>query len=194
MADGDDPAPRSSEEPPADDPVQSGPEERDPARPRRRWRQVIGWSMLGLGIFVLLSVFWVAYRSYEAYDHLKTASDEVSTLQRELENFTDADPTEAARTVQLLQQETAAARSAVNDPIFRIATVTPFLGANFDALREVTLTVDSLANDVMPSLVDIAATLAAQPAGPEGRHDRPDTDRADLTGAARCRRRGHGSP
>ena len=138
-----------------------------PPDPVRRWRQVIGWSMLGLGIFVLLSVFWVAYRSYEAYDHLKTASDEVSTLQRELENFTDADPTEAARTVQLLQQETAAARSAVNDPIFRIATVTPFLGANFDALREVTLTVDSLANDVMPSLVDIAATLQPSQLAPK---------------------------
>ena len=115
--------------------------------------------MLGVGVFLLLSVFWVAWRSYQAYDHLATASDEVSTLQKELEDFTDADPAQAAGTVQRLQQETAGARSAVNDPIFRVATVMPFLGANFDALREVTLTVDSLATDVMPSLVDIASTL-----------------------------------
>jgi hypothetical protein len=123
--------------------------------------------MLGVGVFLLLSVFWVAYRSYEAYDHLAAAADDVSALQTELENFTDPDTARAAQTVQRLQQETAGARSAVNDPIFRLATWTPVLGANLDALREVTLTVDSLATDVMPSLVDISATLQPSEVAPK---------------------------
>ena len=58
-----------------------------------------------------------------------------------------------------LQDEAAAARSAVDDPVFRVATWVPVVGANLDAIRQVTVSVDSLAADVMPSLLDIAQTL-----------------------------------
>ena len=61
-----------------------------------------------------------------------------------------------------MKSEASAARSAVDDPIFRAATHVPFVGPNLSAIREVSLTVDSLATSVMPSLVDVANTL--QPA------------------------------
>ena len=145
------------------DRVHRTPEEKGEAnrrhRAKRRRRLILGWLMLGAGVLILASVVWVGWRSYQAYSHLQTASNQVSTLQKELEDFASVDPAAAAKTVDSLQQETASARSAVDDPIFRAATVTPLLGANLDALREVTLTVDSLATDVMPSLVDIASTL-----------------------------------
>ncbi len=129
---------------------------------RRRRRVVAGWLMLAAGVAILVTAAWVGWRSYQAYGHLQTASSEVSALQEQLKNVTAFDPAQAAETVTRLQDETGAARSAVDDPVYRASTVLPFFGANLHALREVALTVDSLATDVMPSLVDVAQTL--QPA------------------------------
>ena len=131
-------------------------------RRHARRRRVIGWSMLGAGMVILAGTAWAGWRSYQAYSHLQTASAEVSLLQEQLKDITAVDPSATAATIARLQDEAAAARSAVDDPIYRAATVVPYLGANLDVVRQVTLTVDSLATDVMPSLVDIAQTL--QPA------------------------------
>ncbi len=125
----------------------------------RRGRVLLGWIMVVAGVLLLFTVVWVGWRSYQAYSHLQTASTQVSTLQGQLDDITGTDPAVSAQTVERLQEETGSARSAVDDPLFRAATVTPFLGANLDALRQVTLTVDSLATEVMPSLVDVAETL-----------------------------------
>ena len=153
------------------DHVHRSPEEKEAARrrhhARRRRRLVVGWLMLGTGGLIVASVAWVGGRSYQAYSHLQAASDDVTTLQQELLNFTNPDPAQTATTVDRLQAETATARAAVDDPIFRAATVTPLLGANLGALREVTLTVDSLATDVMPSLVDISSTLQPKQLSPK---------------------------
>ena len=129
---------------------------------RRRRRKIVGWTMLGAGVLILAGTAWIGWRSYQAYKHLTSASSQVATLQDQLKDITDVDTAETATTVSRLQSEAGAARAAVDDPIFRVATVVPFVGPNLDAIRQVTLTVDSLATDVMPSLVDIATTL--QPA------------------------------
>ncbi len=126
---------------------------------RRRRRKIVGWTMLGAGVLILAGTAWIGWRSYQAYQHLTSASAQVTILQDQLTDITDVDITETAATVAQLQSESAAARSAVDDPIFRAATVIPFVGPNLDAIRDVTMTVDSLATEVMPSLVDIATTL-----------------------------------
>jgi hypothetical protein len=46
--------------------------------------------------------------------------------------------------------------------------VIPVVGTNLDAIRQVTLTVDSLAQNVMPSLVQIATTLQPREFAPKG--------------------------
>jgi len=131
-----------------------------PAHQRRR--RIIAWAMIGAGITILAGTAWVGWRSYQAYTHLTNASADVSALQDQLKDITTTDPTATTATVNHLQTEASAARSAVDDPIYRAATATPFIGANLDAIRQVTLTVNSLATDVMPSLTDIAQTM--QPA------------------------------
>lgn len=135
---------------------------------RRRRRKILGWSMLGAGVLILAGTAWIGWRSYQAYQHLTSASAQVATLQDQLKDITDVDTTGTAATVDKLQSESAAARSAVADPIFRAASVIPFVGPNLDAIREVTLTVDSLATEVMPSLVDIAVTLQPSQLAPTG--------------------------
>ena len=110
----------------------------------------------------------MGWRSYQAYANLQTASTEVADLQDRLTDITDVDSTATAATIGRLQSAAATARSAVDDPVFRSATAVPFVGANLAALREVTLTVDSLATEVMPSLVDIAQTLRPAELAPAG--------------------------
>ena len=109
----------------------------------------------------------MGWRTYQAYDHLQAASQNVTELQDELRDITTSDPTATAGTVGDLQAEASSARSAVDDPLFRAATGLPFVGPNLDAIREVTLTVDSLATDVMPSLVEIANTLQPSELAPK---------------------------
>jgi len=137
------------------------------ARKKRR-RRTTRAALLGAGGVVLLGILWVTLRTYQAYSHLQNAAAAVSTLQDEVRDITKADPTAASRTVDDLQSETDSAVSAVNDPFYRAATVIPFVGSNLDAIREVTLTVDSLAQNVMPSLVQIATTLQPSELAPEG--------------------------
>ena len=142
------------------------PEERAASRARharrRRRQKLVSRSLLAAGVFILAGSAWVGWRAYQAYSHLQAASAEVSTVQDQLKDITTIDRASVSATVSALQANSGAAKAAVNDPFYQAAALTPFLGANLDAVRDVTLTVDSLATDVMPALTDIAQTL--QPA------------------------------
>ena len=137
-----------------DSPADSG-----TAEPSGRGRRIGSWVMLVAGVLILGGTAWVGWRTYQAYSHLKNASAAVSDLQDELKDVSAIDAAATASTVAHLQSESADARSAVEDPVYRAATVLPWLGPNLDAIREVTVTVDGLSTDVMPSLVDLAGTL-----------------------------------
>ena len=100
--------------------------------------------------------------AYQAYTHLQSAAAEVGDLQNQLRDVTAADPDSTAATVQSMQVEAAAAAAATDDPIYRLASTLPFVGPDLDAISQVTGTVDALATNVMPSVVEIASTL--QPA------------------------------
>ena len=82
-----------------------------------------------------------------------------------------------AETVAHLQEESAAARSAVEDPVYGAAARLPWLGPNLAAVREVSVTVDRLATDVLPSLVDVASSLRPADLAPSG-GNRSGADRA----------------
>ena len=151
-------------------PKQKTPKPPKPPAPlgkKRPTARILGWSLLGAGALILLGSAWVGWRTYDAYSHLEAASADVTRLQDQLRDITTADPNATAGVVGDLQAEAAAARSAVDDPIVRAASVLPFVGPNLDAIREVTVTVDSLATDVMPSLVEIARTLQPSELAPK---------------------------
>ena len=132
-----------------------------------RGRQIGAWVMLVAGILILGGTAWVGWRTYQAYSHLKNASAAVSQLQDQLEDVSAIDSAATAATVARLQSESADARAAVDDPVYRAATVLPWLGPNLDAIREVSVTVDGLSTDVMPSLVDLAGTLRPSELAPK---------------------------
>ncbi len=141
----------------------------DPAEPTasvaprpRKVHTVTSWAMIAAGVVILAASAWVGWRSYQAYTHLSNASADVSELQGQLRSVGAVAPAATASTVAHLQEESSAARSAAEDPLFGAATKLPWLGPNLIAVREVTLTVDKLATEVMPPLADVARSL--QPA------------------------------
>jgi hypothetical protein len=158
------PDPAAGRTPP---PVAGGTARPNQHRKPRRTARILGWSLLVAGAVILLGSAWAGWRTYDAYTHLQAASADVTRLQDQLTDITAADPNTTAGVVADMQAEAAAAKSAVNDPVVRAAAVLPFIGPNLDAIREVTLTVDSLATDVMPSLVEIAKSLQPSELAPK---------------------------
>ena len=128
---------------------------------------MIGWSLLTASVLVIAGAAWVGWRTYEAYVHLQAASAGVTTLQGQLTDITAVDPGLTAETVDRLQAEAAEAHAAVDDPVYRLASVVPFIGPNLKAVDQVTTTVDGLARNVMPSLVDVATTLQPSTLAPK---------------------------
>ncbi len=120
---------------------------------------MVAWAMIAAGVLILAATAWVGWRGYQAYTHLNNASADVSRLEADLRSVGAVAVPSTAATVAHLQEESAAARSAVDDPVFRAATTLPWLGPNLDAVRQVTVTVDTLATDVMPSLVGVVGSL-----------------------------------
>lgn len=137
--------------------------EETPAAPNERSsrrRPIIAWIMLGAGVVILLATAWVGWRTYQAYRDLQSAAAQVSALQQQFADPTRLGPTDSRQAIIAeLQADASSARSAVDDPVFRLATGVPFIGPNLDAIRQVGLTVDTLSTDVIPSLDNVARTL-----------------------------------
>ncbi len=139
------------------------PEEREADRAarrrRRRRRRVVGWIMIAAGAAMLIAGAWVSFRAYQAYTNLDAAAAKVQQLQGQLTDPRTIDDGSIRPLVASLQVDAAGANSAVDDPLYQAATVIPWVGPNLDAVARVSETVDTLARDVMPSLVEVATTL-----------------------------------
>ncbi|WP_420123075.1 DUF4012 domain-containing protein [Nakamurella sp.] len=130
------------------------------SRPAPRRRPILAWVMLAAGAVILLSTAWVGWRAYQAYRDLQSAAAAVGALQAQFDDPAGLGATDGrAATIAGLQADAASARSAVDDPVFRLATGVPFVGPNLDAVRQVALAVDTLATDVLPALDGVARSL-----------------------------------
>ena len=143
------------------------PEQTRATRTRRRRGRALSWALLVAGLLLVGASAWVGWRTYQAYTHLQAASADVAQVQDQLHDITAADPDATMATVSAMQAEAAAAVTATSDPVYRLASALPIVGPNLDAIREVTVTVDSLATNVMPSVVDIARTLQPSALAPK---------------------------
>lgn len=122
-------------------------------RRRRRRRRRIVWGVSGAAILVVLVAAWVGFRVWQAYGHLQAAATMVEDLQDQIESN---DVGTARSTMQDLQQETAAARSAAHDPLWSAASHLPWVGPNLDAVRIVADSLDDLSQTSAPPLLTIA--------------------------------------
>lgn len=137
-------------------------------RRKRRRRRAIGFTLLGIGILVLLFAGWVGLRAYQAYQHLQQAADVVGKIQSQVKSVDSLDPEKVKSLVADLQRETKDAQSAVRDPIFRMASHLPWAGPNLTAVAEIATTVDDVANRTMPTLVEVAELTHSSELAPHG--------------------------
>ena len=125
-----------------------------PTSGRRRSR--LWWIALAVLLVVLAVGAWLGVRAYLAKSALEAAQADAKTLQTAVLDG-DASGTDATR--RSLSAHTGEAVSLTSDPVWRAAEVLPFLGVNFSAVREAAAATDDVADDVIPSVVEIAGRV-----------------------------------
>ncbi|BCL17715.1 DUF4012 domain-containing protein [Micromonospora sagamiensis] len=119
------------------------------ARSRLRRAAVAGLLALSLS---LAAVGWVAFRGWQARDHLLGAAE----LARELSTQVAGGDVDRARgTLTALQERAAAARRATADPGWALGRRVPVAGDDLSAVRQVAVAVDDLARRAFPRLLDV---------------------------------------
>ncbi|WP_051266599.1 DUF4012 domain-containing protein [Nakamurella lactea] len=154
----DEPAAVPPEQPAAAPPDE--PTDKSPIGAGRKRRRLRGRILLGLGILLLAVVGWVGFRAYQAYHHLTAAKGVVADLQTEFDSHGISEPDTLIALAGKLRDEAAAARSAVDDPLYRLATVVPWLGDNLDAVGQVSRAVDAVAAP-LPAAAELTRSLDA---------------------------------
>ena len=150
---------------PGDDQAGDGLGRTSRPRSRRRW---IGRGLLAIGVLLVLSAGWVSWRTYQAYQHLNRAADQITALQGQVKNLDDIDVAVTSATVERLHAETDGAVSATADPLYRLAAHLPWLGADLRAMRTIAVTSNGLASTTAPSLVSVAQVAQPSSLTPKG--------------------------
>jgi hypothetical protein len=123
-----------------------------------RWppRRIFSVAMVAAGAFVLLAALWTGWRAYQAYSHLTDARTTVADISAKVDAGGLSGLDGVTQLTTTLAQQTAAARSAVDDPIFTLASHTPWIGENLAAVRGVATSMDSLAQAAKSGLPALA--------------------------------------
>ncbi|GAA3761227.1 hypothetical protein GCM10022225_53570 [Plantactinospora mayteni] len=118
---------------------------------RRHLRRIL-LTALVLGCLLAVAGGWLGLRGWQAAGHLENAA----SLARELsQQVLDGQTGQARRTLEALQQQTAAARSRTGDVGWRAAGSAPYAGRNMSAVHELAVGVDDLSRRAFPALVEL---------------------------------------
>ncbi|PRB45022.1 hypothetical protein CQ020_01645 [Arthrobacter sp. MYb23] len=109
---------------------------------RRRRFVVAGVVVSAIVVLLLGATAWLGSKALSVKSELQAATEIVPQLKAALAS-NDAAGAEAA--VQSMVKHTETARTAASDPVWRFASVLPFLGPNFEAVSEVATTADDVA-------------------------------------------------
>jgi hypothetical protein len=108
------------------------------------------------GLLLLVAAAWLSSRATIVRNELEAATQLIPILKVDI---ADNKPEKASATVEQLQSHTRAAREAVGDPVWTLASVTPGLGANFSAVAEVARSADDVSNLGVRPLVNVFESL-----------------------------------
>ncbi|MGW6132171.1 DUF4012 domain-containing protein [Cellulomonas sp. NPDC055163] len=129
----------------------------DPGPPRRR-RLRRALVVLGALVLVLLvAAGWLASRAAQAADGLTEAGAVLADLEGALAG---GDVDALADGLPGLQEDTARARAAASDPVWRLAEHVPWAGPNLTAVRTVAVAVDDVATGALPAVVELGGLVA----------------------------------
>jgi hypothetical protein len=118
------------------------------------------WSLrrtLGLLLVVLLVlVGWLGLRALQVRSSLLEAR---SVLSIGTQDVVDGDLAGLRSAQQAASGELGAARTAVDDPVWRVASAVPLLGRSFSVTREATLATQEVVDDVLAPLLESGTAL-----------------------------------
>ena len=147
-------------------------------RRRRRRRRIVGFSLLGAGVLVLVFLAWVGFQCYRAYDNLQSAGGLLAEAEAQVHHPSSIDASKITALADDLQDHSSAALSAVQDPMYRLASHIPWVGPNLAAVSAVATTVDDISTQVVPAVVDVADLLRSGLAPKDGQFDLASIKRA----------------
>ncbi|WP_231384274.1 DUF4012 domain-containing protein [Cellulomonas sp. URHD0024] len=143
----------------------------DPAPRTRRSRRtrIVVWSVLAALLVVVLLGAWLGYRAVQAADALSSAQQGFVTMQKDLG---DGGTDKIEQQLPAVRKDLATAVSATHDPVWRVAEHLPVLGANLEAVRIVSTSLDDMTTDALPAVSTLNAVLNLEGArGQDGRVD-----------------------
>lgn len=149
------------DEAPDDDvPEHDVPEGPAPGARRSRRRRVLVVVLVVLAVLVVAGA-WLAVRVYQAGRALLDAQDRVTAVAQDARA---GDLVALKAALPTVRDDLRTARRAVDDPVWRAATVVPWAGRQLAAVRTVTVALDDLLATAQPALDAVDAALAGQDA------------------------------
>lgn len=137
--------------------------------PHARRTRTIVWSVLALILVLVLLGAWLAYRAIQASQALYAAQSGFVAMQQDL-NTGGTD--KIAEQLPAVRDDLGRAVDATNDPVWRAAEHVPFLGANLEAVRIVSTSLEGVTTDALPAVSKLNALLNIEGArGEDGRVD-----------------------
>ncbi|HVV30411.1 MAG TPA: DUF4012 domain-containing protein [Mycobacteriales bacterium] len=123
---------------------------------RRRWVRRTIRIGLGVAVVLLLAGAWLALRTVQARDHLRKAQAAIVALRADL---LSGDPALTRADLAAIQENARAAHHETSDPVWSVAGAIPGLGAPAHTVSGLADTVHTLAEQVLPSLVDSSKVM-----------------------------------
>ncbi len=131
---------------------------RQTAGQRRRRQRLLRAGLAAVVLVVILggAAAWLGFRARQIKDNLQATALQLPVLKAQL---LANDGSGAAATVASLSAHTAAAKKAGADPLWKLASGLPLLGANFSAASEVATTADDVVRLAAVPMVGVFASL-----------------------------------
>lgn len=125
------------------------------------------WRLVALAVVAL-----VAFTGFQTVRVL-LALDQADVESRRLQDALAVGDIDGARSaLTAFTDQADRARSAVDQPVWSLATLVPFLGDDADAMRVLARALDDVAQDGLPPVVDVAEQISADTFSPQdGRVD-----------------------
>ncbi|MFF2296837.1 DUF4012 domain-containing protein [Arthrobacter sp. NPDC058127] len=116
----------------------------------------VGISLAVLLVVAGAAVLWLGAKASTIKSELEASTQLVPRLK---ESLLENRPADATSTANDLRRHTAAARDATSDPLWSLASATPWLGANFSATSEIARSADDVATLGVTPLVNVYDSL-----------------------------------
>lgn len=134
----------------------------EPGAPRRSTRRKVVLTVAIVLVVLVVAAGWLAFRVAQAGRALTAAQDELEAIAQQAH---DGDLSAVQSSLPQAAEHLHVARQAVDDPVYRAATVVPWAGHQLGAVRTVTVALDDVVTAAGPLLDAVDGLLGSADGG-----------------------------